>query len=42
MLMGVLLPESVFPDMPDHKPLTSAGDEAATKMCEVAKSSDHR
>ncbi len=37
MLMGILLPESVFPDMPDHKPLAAASDEAATKMCEVAK-----
>jgi hypothetical protein len=37
MLMGILLPESVFPDMPDHKPLASAGDEAVTKLCEVSK-----
>ena len=37
MLMGILLPESVFPDVPDHTPLASAGTEAAAKACEVAK-----
>jgi hypothetical protein len=36
-MMGILLSESIFPEMPDHKPLASAGDEAATKVCEVAK-----
>jgi hypothetical protein len=36
-MMGILLPESIFPEMPDHKPLASAGDEAATAVCGAAK-----